>query len=57
LIAPLIEAQVAERLRPRVIERWLRVYGIQHPSNKRVERMDWTDSVGSMEAFRTAETL
>ena len=27
LIAPLIEAQVAEGFRPRVIERWLRVYG------------------------------
>ena len=27
LIAPLIETQVAEGFRPRVIERWLRVYG------------------------------
>ena len=27
LIVPLIEAQVAEGFRPRVIERWLRVYG------------------------------
>ena len=27
LIVPLIEAQVAEDFRPRVIERWLRVYG------------------------------
>jgi len=27
LIAPLIEAQAAEGFRPRVIERWLRVYG------------------------------